>query len=104
MREWVLMIAAHGRSWRLPPLLVDNAVKFMRKHGRVDFKLEARPESAHGLERDGLIAHNANFAHYPLNSSPDCDDAILCRTNAPLLAMRLEVRRRVKISMRRRGH
>ena len=100
------MFAAHGRSWRLPPLLVDNAVEFMRRHDRVDFKLEARPESAHGLGRDGpgLIAHNANFADYPLNSSPECDDAILCRTNAPLLAMRLEVRSRVKISMRRRAH
>ena len=73
----------------------------MRSHGRVDFKLEARPQSDHELGEDGLglIARNANFSDYPLRASPAGDEAILCRTNAPLLAMRLEVRSRVKISM-----
>ena len=73
-------------SWRLPVLHVKRAVDFMRRW-HSDFKLESRPHAP-----EGLIAENATFREYPLD--PTANHAILCRTNAPLMRLQLELVKR----------
>lgn len=74
-------------TWRLPRLHVCLVTKFMHDHGRFDFTLEPKPDA-----NEGMIAQQATFASHP----PDAkgDHAIICRTNAPLMRLRLELMRR----------
>lgn len=74
-------------SWRLPRSHVCTVITFMHNNGRPAFALEPAPQA-----EEGMIARKGDFTSYELDATKD--HAILCRTNAPLMRLRLELVRK----------